>query len=37
MGDHQEFGPAYALVDFFDDGTVANRIVRYAAAALPTG
>jgi len=31
-GDYQEFGPAYALVDFFDDGTVANRIVNYRAS-----
>lgn len=28
-GPYQEFGPAYALVDFFDDGTVENRLVYY--------
>lgn len=28
-GDYQEFPPAYALVDFFDDGTVENRLVNY--------
>lgn len=30
-GNYQEFGPAYALVDFFDDGTVENRLVYYRA------
>jgi 3',5'-cyclic AMP phosphodiesterase CpdA len=28
-GRYQEFDPAYALVDFYDDGTVENRIVTY--------
>jgi 3',5'-cyclic AMP phosphodiesterase CpdA len=28
-GKYQEFGPAYALVDFYDDGTVENRMVYY--------
>ena len=28
-GDYQEFAPAYALVDFYDDGTVGNRLVNY--------
>ena len=28
-GDYQEFAPAYALVDFYDDGTVENRLVNY--------
>jgi hypothetical protein len=30
-GKYQEFGPAYALVDFFDDGTVENQLVYYRA------
>jgi len=30
-GRYQEFDPAYALVDFYDDGTVENRIVTYRA------
>jgi hypothetical protein len=28
-GPYQEFGPAYALVDFFEDGTVENKLVYY--------
>ena len=28
-GPYQEFGPAYAIVDFHDDGTVDNRLVHY--------
>ena len=28
-GDYQEFPPAYALVDFYDDGTVDNQLVAY--------
>lgn len=28
-GDYQEFPPAYAVVDFFEDGTVRNQLVRY--------
>ncbi len=28
-GRNQEFDPAYALVDFYDDGTVENQIVTY--------
>ncbi|MBI2514057.1 MAG: metallophosphoesterase [Opitutae bacterium] len=28
-GKHQEFGPTYALVDFYDDGSVENTFVRY--------
>ena len=28
-GPYQEFGPAYAVVDFHDDGTVDNRLVHY--------
>lgn len=28
-GRNQEFGPAYALIDFFDDGSVENRLVAY--------
>ena len=31
-GDYQEFPPAYALVDFYDDGTVENRLVPYRQA-----
>jgi 3',5'-cyclic AMP phosphodiesterase CpdA len=31
-GDYQEFPPAYALVDFYDDGTVENRLVPYRKA-----
>ena len=31
-GKYQEFGPAYALVDLFDDGTVENRLVYYRNA-----
>jgi 3',5'-cyclic AMP phosphodiesterase CpdA len=30
-GDYQEFAPAYAVVDFFEDGTVENRLVHYRA------
>jgi hypothetical protein len=30
-GDYQEFPPAYAVVDFFEDGTVRNQLVRYRA------
>lgn len=30
-GKHQEFGPVYALVDFYDDGTVDNTLVHYRA------
>ena len=30
-GKHDEFGPAYALVDFYDDGSVENQIVAYGA------
>lgn len=30
-GAYQEFGPAYALVDFHDDGTVDNQLVYYRA------
>ncbi len=29
-GPYQEFGPAYALVDFFDDGSVESQMVSYA-------
>jgi 3',5'-cyclic AMP phosphodiesterase CpdA len=29
-GSYQEFGPAYALVDLYDDGTVDNRVVAYS-------
>jgi 3',5'-cyclic AMP phosphodiesterase CpdA len=32
-GPYQEFGPAYALVDFYDDGSVDNHIVYYSATA----
>lgn len=28
-GKHQEFSPSYALLDFYDDGTVENSLVRY--------
>jgi 3',5'-cyclic AMP phosphodiesterase CpdA len=28
-GNYQEFGPAYALVDLFDDGSVNNQLVNY--------
>lgn len=28
-GDYQEFPPAYAVVDFFEDGSVENRLVHY--------
>jgi len=28
-GKHQEFSPSYALLDFYDDGTVQNTLVRY--------
>jgi len=28
-GNYQEFGPAYALIDFYDDGTVENQLVAY--------
>jgi Icc protein len=28
-GAYQEFGPVYALVDFYDDGTVVNELVSY--------
>jgi 3',5'-cyclic-AMP phosphodiesterase len=28
-GKHQEFGPAYALIDFYDDGSVENQMVGY--------
>lgn len=28
-GDYQEFPPAYAVVDFFEDGSVENRLVPY--------
>jgi len=28
-GKHQEFGPSYALLDFYDDGSVENTFVRY--------
>jgi 3',5'-cyclic AMP phosphodiesterase CpdA len=28
-GNYQEFGPAYALVDFYDDGSVDNTLVHY--------
>lgn len=28
-GKHQEFSPTYALVDFYDDGTLENKRVRY--------
>lgn len=31
-GAHQEFGPAYALIDFHDDGSVENLLVRYRGA-----
>jgi Icc protein len=31
-GDYQEFPPAYALVDFYDDGSVENRLVPYRRA-----
>ena len=31
-GDYQEFGPAYALVDFYSDGTVENQMVYYRKA-----
>jgi 3',5'-cyclic AMP phosphodiesterase CpdA len=31
-GDYQEFAPAYAVVDFFEDGTVENRLIRYRAS-----
>lgn len=31
-GDYQEFPPAYALVDFYDDGSVENRLVYYRRA-----
>jgi len=31
-GDYQEFGPAYALVDFYDDGSVENQLVSYRKA-----
>ncbi len=30
-GKYQEFGPAYALVDFYDDGSVENQLVSYQA------
>ena len=30
-GKHDEFGPAYALIDFYDDGSVENQIVAYGA------
>lgn len=30
-GPYQEFGPAYALVDFYDDGSVDNQLVYYRA------
>lgn len=32
-GDYQEFSPAYALVDFYDDGTVENQLVPYGKKA----
>lgn len=28
-GNYQEFGPAYAIVDLFDDGSVNNQLVSY--------
>ena len=28
-GAYQEFGPAYALLDFYDDGSVENQLVAY--------
>lgn len=28
-GPYEEYGPAYALVDFFDDGSVENQLVHY--------
>jgi 3',5'-cyclic AMP phosphodiesterase CpdA len=31
-GDYQEFAPAYALVDFHDDGSVENQLVYYRKA-----
>jgi len=31
-GKHQEFSPAYALLDFYDDGTVENTLVPYRGA-----
>lgn len=31
-GKHQEFGPAYALIDFYDDGSVENTLVPYRGA-----
>jgi 3',5'-cyclic AMP phosphodiesterase CpdA len=30
-GKNQEFGPAYALIDFYDDGSVENQLVAYGA------
>lgn len=32
-GKWQEFGPTYALVDFYDDGSVENTLVRYRESA----
>lgn len=32
-GDYQEFSPAYALIDFFDDGTVGHQLVTYGKPA----
>lgn len=29
-GKHQEFGPAYALLDFYDDGSVDHQMVTYS-------
>ena len=36
-GPYQEFGPAYAVVDFHDDGTFENRLVYYRQPAAATG
>jgi Icc protein len=32
-GSYEEYGPAYALVDFFDDGSVENTLVPYRPTA----
>ncbi|MBX3736760.1 MAG: metallophosphoesterase [Candidatus Didemnitutus sp.] len=31
-GKHQEFSPSYALLDFYDDGSVENTLVNYRGA-----
>ena len=34
-GAYEEYAPAYALVDFYEDGSVENRLVAYGGQTSP--